>query len=98
SDDLSMGAAAGLGDCPSRARAALAAGCDMVLVCNAPADAAAVVDALTGYDEPAGHARLARMHGRAAPDWETLHAQQRWRDAVAMVHGYDDAPLLDMDL
>ncbi|MEJ2643667.1 MAG: beta-N-acetylhexosaminidase [Gammaproteobacteria bacterium] len=98
SDDLSMGAAAGLGDCPSRARAALAAGCDMVLVCNAPDDAAAVVDALTGYDEPAGHARLARMHGRAAPDWETLHAQQRWRDAVAMVHGYDDAPLLDMDL
>jgi len=98
SDDLSMGAALGRGSAPDRARAALEAGCDMVLVCNAPREAARVVEALAGYDDPASHARLARLHGRPMAARADLQGSRRWRDAVAMVHGYDDAPLLDMDL
>lgn len=46
SDDLSMEAASVAGDVVGRARAALDAGCDMVLVCNAPGQAARVLDAL----------------------------------------------------
>lgn len=46
SDDLSMAAASVAGDVVGRARAALAAGCDMALVCNAPDEAARVLDAL----------------------------------------------------
>ncbi len=46
SDDLSMEAASVAGDVVGRAQAALAAGCDMVLVCNAPEQASRVLDEL----------------------------------------------------
>ncbi|MGD8477189.1 MAG: beta-N-acetylhexosaminidase [Burkholderiales bacterium] len=46
SDDLSMRAASVAGDATERARAALTAGCDIALVCNAPDDADAVLQVL----------------------------------------------------
>jgi beta-N-acetylhexosaminidase len=46
SDDLSMAAASVAGEVVGRAQAALAAGCDMVLVCNAPEQSSRVLDAL----------------------------------------------------
>ena len=98
SDDLSMAAADCAGDFPARSRAALAAGCDMVLVCNRCEAADQVLEHLGDYADPAGRARLARLHGRNGVDWATLHVSDAWQRAVTAVSAYDEAPLLDMDM
>lgn len=78
SDDLTMAGAAIAGDYPRRARLALAAGCDMVLVCNAPDGAAAVLDALANQPlKPESENRLARLHGGFAIDWSDLQDDPR---------------------
>lgn len=67
SDDLSMEGASTAGGPVGRARAALAAGCDMILMCHNPAAADEVLQRLD-YAMPAvGLARLARMHGQPHP-------------------------------
>src|SRR5690242_18588046 len=68
SDDLSMQGATVAGGPLQRARAALRAGCDMLLVCNDPHAAEALLAELE-WDIPAvSLSRLARMHGRAHPE------------------------------
>ncbi len=62
SDDLSMEGASVAGGMIQRAEAALAAGCDLVLVCNAPAAADTVLRQLAAA--PADARRLERMRGR----------------------------------
>jgi beta-N-acetylhexosaminidase len=79
SDDISMAGAAVGGDYTERARLALHAGCDMVLVCNNPEGAVQVLDGLGEYHEPIAQVRLMRMHGRSAPSRETLLADGRWQ-------------------
>lgn len=96
SDDLSMTAADAAGDYPARARAALEAGCDMVLVCNNPAAAAEVLDELSGYDEPAAHVRMLRMHGRSPLSRADLHLDPLWQEAVRIVASYDETPALSL--
>lgn len=68
SDDLSMEGASVAGGVLSRARAALLAGCDMVLVCNNPQSADELLATLDYMMPPASQARLERMHGRHNAD------------------------------
>jgi beta-N-acetylhexosaminidase len=85
SDDLSMEGAKGAGDVVARGKAALAAGCDMVLVCNDLAAADRLLDGLGAQDDPVSHLRLVRMHGRPAPGRTELAADRNYRDAVHAV-------------
>jgi len=67
SDDLSMEGASVAGGVPERARAALAAGCDMVLLCNDPAGQELLLDSLK--DLPAGNSdRVERMRKQGGRD------------------------------
>jgi beta-N-acetylhexosaminidase len=67
SDDLSMAGASTVGGPPERARAALAAGCDMVLLCNDPAGQNALLDSLTDVPPPDPE-RLERMRKKGGRD------------------------------
>lgn len=82
SDDLTMEGAAVAGDILARATAALAAGCDMVLVCNRPDMADDLLGRLSVAPDPEAVARIMRLRPRfAAPDWDTLQADPRYRRA-----------------
>jgi len=98
SDDLTMAAAEQAGSFAERARAALEAGCDMVLVCNNPAGAAEVLEALVQYSDPAGQMRLVRMHGRKALSRDALHLDPKWKNALELIAQYEENPSLDLDL
>jgi beta-N-acetylhexosaminidase len=79
-----MAAAQHAGCYAERARAALQAGCDMVLVCNNPAGAREALDELTSYHDPVAHSRMVRLHGRPAPSLERLREGARWHNAVEL--------------
>ncbi len=84
SDDLSMAAAEHAGCYAERARAALKAGCDMVLVCNNPEGAREVLDELNDYHDPVAQSRMVRLHGRHARPLERLREDPRWHRAVEL--------------
>jgi len=105
SDDLNMAGAqirstgaSQVPDYAERARTALAAGCDMVLICNNRPAAQQVVDGLADYSDPVAHMRLARMHGRLGVTREALHRDPRWRQAVAALARHTEDPGLELDL
>ena len=75
SDDLSMKGAGVAGDIATRSAAALAAGCDMALVCNDPAGARRAADKLAdGY--PCDQARLLSMKRKTNPPPEPASVAQ----------------------
>ncbi len=97
SDDLSMLGAQLAGTIVERGRAALAAGCDMVLVCNDSSAARRLVEGLDARCTAPALLNLARLRGRTAPADGTalsaipryavaLETLARWRD-----HGRDSS-------
>ena len=96
-DDLSMKATASIGTMPQRARQALEAGCDMVLVCNDRPAASATVAALREHSNPPSLVRLARLHGVAGPTREKLRAGEKWQEAVRRLGEWEGRPSLELD-
>jgi beta-N-acetylhexosaminidase len=96
-DDLSMKAAANFGPMPARAKRALDAGCDMVLICNDRPAAVATVAALSDYSNPLSLVRLARLHGTGTVLRESLQASDEWQHATQTFSRWLDRPPLELN-
>lgn len=84
SDDLAMAGAFGAGSMAQRARKALDAGCDMVLVCNEMDAMDEAIASLAGAP-PVNSDRYRRLVGKPAPaaSLNVLHGLASWQGAVA---------------
>jgi beta-N-acetylhexosaminidase len=80
-DDLTMEGASVMGGIVERAEAALAAGCDVLPVCNRRESVLALLDGLRTKPGPASQMRVLRMRGREAPAREPLLASAEWHTA-----------------
>jgi beta-N-acetylhexosaminidase len=97
SDDLSMAGAAAAGDIVTRAERALAAGCDVLPVCNNPASVVTLLDQLKIEPEPASQLRVVRMRGREGPSREVLMASDEWRIGQEALARSAAAPALNLE-
>jgi beta-N-acetylhexosaminidase len=87
SDDLSMSGAESVGGYPERARHALAAGCDILLVCNNCEGADEVLESLHGYSSPTSQMRMIRLHGQAKDTH--LFETRDWQNACAQLDAFN---------
>jgi beta-N-acetylhexosaminidase len=92
-----MGGAAFAGTLTERARRALAAGCDVLPLCNDRAAVLTVLDELAGESDPLSQVRLVRLHGRPMPDRLALQQTARWLECRQAVEHCRDAPQLRLD-
>lgn len=84
SDDLSMEGASVAGDVVARAQAAWSAGCDMLLVCNAPEAVGQLLERWQPALDPVRAARVQRLlPQKPASDWADLQADPVYQRGVA---------------
>lgn len=86
SDDLSMEGASVAGNVIEGAQAALRAGCDMVLICNAPEKADQLLEGLKARPSATSAARLTRLLPTApAIEWNMLQRDAQFKAAKLLV-------------
>ena len=85
SDDMSMKAATNYGTASDRVRAALEAGCDLVLVCNDPLSADEVLAKVHWHSCTLSHARLIRLHAHGKFDNAKLQYEPLWQAASSLI-------------
>ena len=88
SDALDMAAAAAAGNDVERAKAALRAGCDQILLCNNRAAATQVVEALGDYHDLAAQSRLVRLYSRHFCGHEAVKAHPWWAEAHTLLEQF----------
>jgi beta-N-acetylhexosaminidase len=96
SDDINMAGAGVAGDYVDRAKAALDAGCDMVVMCNNQQGAADILARLNIETNPQSQARLIRMHGRHEIEFDRLKQEPEWQSISATIAQLDTMPELDL--
>lgn len=79
SDDLSMEGAAAMGDFSQRAKLAMQAGCDMVLVCNNPDAAEQVLNSIPIVEDKLREQRLQKMRGKPQYNLLQLMKSAKWQ-------------------
>ncbi|MEW6446241.1 MAG: beta-N-acetylhexosaminidase [Pseudomonadota bacterium] len=87
-DDLSMAAAATVADPVERARMALEAGCDMLLVCNRPSEAEVVLAGLGEANDDTRPARLAALRAGTPRQLDEVRASPRFQRVAATMASY----------
>ena len=80
-DDWSMAGAAAVGGIVERAEKALAAGCDVLPVCNHRPSAEAVLDGLKVSLDAAAALRRVRLHGKGTMTYASLRTTPEWHGA-----------------
>ncbi len=97
SDDLSMEGARVAGNVVASAKAAMKAGCDMVLVCNDSTAVDELLDGLEYQPDPVLSARLVRLHGRHKTTFDQLHGSKAWHQAIKALHKMELHEPLEFD-
>jgi len=95
-DDLTMEGASAMGGVVARAEAALAAGCDVLPVCNRRESVVALLDGLKSQPGPASQMRVLRMRGREALAGAALQASPRYRQGLECLARCERPPELTL--
>ena len=98
SDDLSMAGAEQAGSYAQRAKIALDAGCDVVLVCNHTDAANEVLESLEGFNNTTSQMRMTRLHGRHPVTFTELKNNRHWQKTSEQLQKLVDEPNLEFDI